>query len=103
LDIQELPDLTHAATVELFRKWENGDPAYLHLLQFVRLSSTNPTVAPIVKYGLQQRSKDDIEDRDVMEVDVTEKTGPLAALQRAFPDVPLTAFSSTIQNMDSGT
>lgn len=51
----ELPDLTHERTVELFRDW-NGDPAYLHLLQFIRVSSADPSVAPVIRHGLQERT-----------------------------------------------
>ena len=52
----EMPDLTHARTVELFRQW-NGDPAYLHLLRFIRVSSTDLASISIVRYGLQERGK----------------------------------------------
>jgi len=50
----ELPDLTHPPTVELFRKWKNGDAAYLSLLRFIRISSEHPDVVTIARYGGQE-------------------------------------------------
>jgi len=46
-------------------------------VRFIRLSSTNPTVAPVVKYGLQEEAdmkKAEVEtggEEDKMEVDGT--------------------------------
>ncbi|KAJ6621408.1 hypothetical protein B0H10DRAFT_2163199 [Mycena sp. CBHHK59/15] len=43
----EVPDLTHAPTLALFRKWDIKSPAsigYAHLLRFVRISSALPDV-----------------------------------------------------------
>lgn len=39
--LAEVIDLTHAPTVELFRKWDQKELAYLQSLQFIRIFSTN--------------------------------------------------------------
>jgi translation machinery-associated protein 16 len=115
----ELPDLTHEKTVELFREW-NGDPAYLHLLRFIRVSSADPTSISVVRYGLQERekastmnqshsvdislTKDDTNDAPhAMALDTSSE---LAIIERplfipGFPDIPASRFSSTMLPMDS--
>ncbi|KAJ7281620.1 hypothetical protein C8J57DRAFT_79506 [Mycena rebaudengoi] len=43
----EIPDLTHAPTLALFRKWDvsaNSSIGYAHLLRFARISSALPDV-----------------------------------------------------------
>lgn len=92
--------------MELFRKW-NGDPAYLHLLRFIRLSSTDPSNPSIIQYGLQEQEKmkktgKRENEPEGMEVDTTPPTTsatPTISLP-GFPDVPTSRFSSTIMPMD---
>ncbi|KAF8638938.1 hypothetical protein AX16_010413 [Volvariella volvacea WC 439] len=38
----EVPDLTHAQNVELFRRWDQKEVAFMDLLRFIRISSTEP-------------------------------------------------------------
>ncbi|QRV88857.1 translation machinery-associated protein 16 [Ceratobasidium sp. AG-Ba] len=50
-----LPDLTDSTTVTLFRAWEtrSHDPAYLHLLRTIRISSANPDSFVVEHIGAQ--------------------------------------------------
>ncbi|KAF9219817.1 hypothetical protein BS17DRAFT_664944, partial [Gyrodon lividus] len=47
----EVPDLTHEATVELFRKWDQKEVAFIQLLRFIRISSADPAVTVVSKSG----------------------------------------------------
>jgi len=38
----EVIDLTHPPTVDLFRKWDQKEIAYIQLLRFIRIFSTDP-------------------------------------------------------------
>ncbi|KAF8606077.1 hypothetical protein BDV93DRAFT_469996 [Ceratobasidium sp. AG-I] len=51
-----LPDLTDPSTVTLFRAWESKshDPAYLHLLRSIRVSSSNPDSLVVENIGAQE-------------------------------------------------
>lgn len=51
---EEVPDLTHEPTVQLFRKWDQKEIAYVHLLRFIRISSSDPTMAVVSKPGKHQ-------------------------------------------------
>ncbi|KAI5984308.1 hypothetical protein EDD15DRAFT_2480700 [Pisolithus albus] len=44
-------DLTHTANVELFRKWDQTEAAYVQMLRFIRITSTDPTVALLSRPG----------------------------------------------------
>ncbi|KAH7885851.1 hypothetical protein F5I97DRAFT_1808839 [Phlebopus sp. FC_14] len=47
----DVPDLTNAANVELFRTWDQKEVAFVQLLRFIRVSSTDPALAVISKPG----------------------------------------------------
>lgn len=47
----EVLDLTHTANVELFRKWDQTEAAYVQMLRFIRITSTDPTVAVLSRPG----------------------------------------------------
>lgn len=51
-----IPDLSDPQTVELFRAWEDRshDPAYLHLLRTIRVSSTNPDSLVVEHIGARE-------------------------------------------------
>ncbi|KAG5353791.1 hypothetical protein C0989_001908 [Termitomyces sp. Mn162] len=52
LDVQaEVIDLTHRATVELFRRWDQKEAAYIQLLRFVRITSTDPDIVVVSRPG----------------------------------------------------
>ncbi|KAG5724930.1 UPF0534 like protein [Termitomyces sp. T112] len=47
----EVIDLTHRATVELFRRWDQKEAAYIQLLRFVRITSTDPDIVVVSRPG----------------------------------------------------
>ncbi|KAG5647437.1 hypothetical protein DXG03_009367 [Asterophora parasitica] len=47
----EVPDLTHPATVEVFRRWDQKELAYIQLLRFIRITSTEPDVFVVSRPG----------------------------------------------------
>ncbi|KIJ65137.1 hypothetical protein HYDPIDRAFT_111031 [Hydnomerulius pinastri MD-312] len=47
----EVPDLTHAANMELFRKWDQKEVAFIQLLRFIRVSSADPTLSLVSRPG----------------------------------------------------
>ena len=47
----EVLDLTHGTNVELFRKWDQKEVAYVQMLRFIRISCTNPAVAILSRPG----------------------------------------------------
>ncbi|EJU03563.1 hypothetical protein DACRYDRAFT_77207 [Dacryopinax primogenitus] len=47
----DIPDLTHLATVALFRKWNADDPGFLTLLRWIRVTSENPHEVVLVREG----------------------------------------------------
>lgn len=61
----EIPDLTHAPTVEIFRRWDQIQLAYIQLLRFIRISSENPSSVVVSRPGkhrsinIASRDKDD--------------------------------------------
>ncbi|EIW79279.1 hypothetical protein CONPUDRAFT_138424 [Coniophora puteana RWD-64-598 SS2] len=58
----EVPDLTHAPTVELFRNWDQKEVAYLNLFRFVRISSTDPTVIVVSRRGTHPSMREPVMD-----------------------------------------
>lgn len=48
---EEVPDLTDKPTVELFRKWDQKEVAFVQLLRFIRISSSDPAMAVVSKPG----------------------------------------------------
>jgi len=59
-------DLTHSTNAELLRKWDQKEVAYVQMLRFIRVSSTNPAVAIVSKPGnhpsLQQPDLENMDD-----------------------------------------
>ncbi|KAF9478245.1 hypothetical protein BDN70DRAFT_809135 [Pholiota conissans] len=47
----EVIDLTHPANVELFRRWDTQEVAYIQLLRFIRICSTDPELALVSRPG----------------------------------------------------
>ncbi|TDL23776.1 hypothetical protein BD410DRAFT_150051 [Rickenella mellea] len=64
----EVPDLTHPVNVEIFRRWDQRELAFIQLLRFIRISSENPAAAVVSKPGKHmlitlatERSSQDVE------------------------------------------
>ncbi|RDB23744.1 Translation machinery-associated protein 16 [Hypsizygus marmoreus] len=47
----EVPDLTHPATVEIFRRWDQKEVAFIQLLRFIRITSVEPQVVVVSRPG----------------------------------------------------
>ncbi|GLB41778.1 putative translation machinery-associated protein 16 [Lyophyllum shimeji] len=47
----EVPDLTHPATVEVFRRWDQKELAYIQLLRFIRITSVELEVVVVSRPG----------------------------------------------------
>lgn len=91
---KEVPDLTHEPTVQLFRKWDQKEVAYIQLLRFIRISSSDLTVAVVSKPGRHHSLQVDhalSQDQD-QEMSVDEDNIVLSE--------PSSRFASTITTMD---
>ncbi|KAG6857443.1 hypothetical protein H0H87_003510 [Tephrocybe sp. NHM501043] len=44
-------DLTHPTNVEVFRRWDQKEVAYIQLLRFIRITSTDPELVVISRPG----------------------------------------------------
>ena len=49
--LTEILDMTHQANVELFRRWDQKEAAYVQQLRFIRISSSNPETFVLSKIG----------------------------------------------------
>lgn len=71
----EVLDLTHSANVELFRKWDQTEAAYVQMLRFIRITSTDPAVAILSKPGkhpsLRQTNPNPSAKRNVTDTTMT--------------------------------
>jgi hypothetical protein len=47
----EVPDLTHPDNVALYRTWDQREVAFIQLLRFIRISSSNPDTAIVSRPG----------------------------------------------------
>jgi hypothetical protein len=47
----EVPDLTHSETVELFRRWDQKEVAFIQLLRFIRIFRDQPGVSIVSRPG----------------------------------------------------
>jgi translation machinery-associated protein 16 len=90
----EVPDLTSEATVQLFRKWDQKEVAYVQLLRFIRISSSDPAVAVVSKPGKHHSLRVDHapSQHQDQEMSVDEDDSILSE--------PPSRFASTIATMD---
>ncbi|KAG8735016.1 hypothetical protein FRC12_018258 [Ceratobasidium sp. 428] len=86
-----LPDLTDPSTVTLFRAWEtrSHDPAYLHLLQTIRVSSSSPDSLVIEHVGAQviDAKKQQKAEEEKAKVDAANRAASRQEAARAARDV----------------
>ncbi|KAI0352376.1 hypothetical protein OH77DRAFT_1506074 [Trametes cingulata] len=94
----EVIDLTHPLNVELFRKWDQKEAAYIQQLRFVRISSESPETVIVSRIGQhpllkreEERKKQAAAEEQAQAMETDE--GPLLL-------EPPSRFSSTIQTMD---
>ncbi|OJA19917.1 hypothetical protein AZE42_03765 [Rhizopogon vesiculosus] len=87
----DVPDLTHEATVKLFRKWDQKEVAYIQLLRFIRISGADPTSTVVSKPGEHHSLKESIPSQALDEAMATDNT---------LLTEPPSRFASTIMMMD---
>ncbi|KAF4610996.1 hypothetical protein D9613_006864 [Agrocybe pediades] len=71
----EVIDLTHPATVELFRRWDQKEVAFIQLLRFIRICSTDPTLVVVSRPGKHQSIVAAAQKEEADAMDVNEGTG----------------------------
>ncbi|KAF8956928.1 hypothetical protein BDZ97DRAFT_1848946 [Flammula alnicola] len=105
----EVIDLTHQPTVELFRQWDQQEVAFIQLLRFIRIFSTDPELALVSRPGKHVSiigdGKTTVVDGDET-MDLTEEIRPVVENQQPAFDVlglPPSRFSSTMMVMDEVT
>ncbi|KAI0629300.1 hypothetical protein C8Q77DRAFT_1220466 [Trametes polyzona] len=65
----EVIDLTHPTNVELFRKWDQKEAAYIQQLRFVRISSASPETVVVARIGQHPLLKREEEQRKQAEAE----------------------------------
>jgi translation machinery-associated protein 16 len=99
----EVIDLTHAPTVELFRKWDQKEVAYIQLLRFIRIFSTDPNLVIVSRPG--KHASIIGSSKQTTAVDIPMDTDNADCIHQhpnsIIPGEPMPRFSSTIMNMDS--
>ncbi|KAG1728059.1 uncharacterized protein EDB91DRAFT_868273 [Suillus paluster] len=89
----DVPDLTHEVTVELFRKWDQKEVAYIQLLRFIRINSVDSTSAVVSKSGEHHSLKESVPSQANDEAMVTDRDDTLLT-------EPPSRFASTMIMMD---
>ncbi|KAK7466409.1 translation machinery-associated protein 16 [Stygiomarasmius scandens] len=94
----EVIDLTHPPTVALFRTWDQKEVAFIDLLRFIKINSTNPQSAVVIKPGKHVTIIEDTSNNDrgkdaEMCIDSGVSTPSILA-------EPPERFASTIMTMD---
>ncbi|PPQ90766.1 hypothetical protein CVT25_010155 [Psilocybe cyanescens] len=66
----EVIDLTHPPTVELFRRWDQKEVAFIQLLRFIRIFSTDHQLALVSRPGkhLSITGSTTVPDNDAMDI-----------------------------------
>jgi len=95
----EVVDLTHAPTVELFRKWDQKEFAYIQMLRFIRISSSNPITFTISKPGKHHTLRNDNQPEAIRDQDM-DAIASLETSVQDFLEEPMGRFSSTMMTMD---
>jgi translation machinery-associated protein 16 len=95
--IPEVIDLTHPATVALFRNWDQKEVAYLQLLRYIRISSTDPTSFVVSKPGKHALITEDQKNESALsaDMDVDGQDNVLSSMLTA------PGISSTMMAMDN--
>ncbi|KAF5351522.1 hypothetical protein D9758_007238 [Tetrapyrgos nigripes] len=100
----EVIDLTHPPTVALFRTWNQIEVAFIDLLRFIRINSTNPKNVVVSKAGkhitIVGEESESIEGKDVeMEMDPQSHVSSGVSTPSILKEPP-SRFGSTIMTMD---
>ena len=93
----EVIDLTHPTNVELFRKWDQKEAAYVQQLRFIRISSAAPETVIVSRAGHHPLLKhEQTEAQNAIEPSADNMDMDEAPLLLE----PQSRFASTIQTMD---
>ncbi|PCH44191.1 hypothetical protein WOLCODRAFT_104736 [Wolfiporia cocos MD-104 SS10] len=90
----EVIDLTDETNVELFRRWDQKEVAFIQQLRFIRISSEAPEVAVVTRPGKHPLLKRDIPSAAPTQDQKMDTDEAPLLLE------PLSRFSSTIAAMD---
>ena len=94
--VADVIDLTHPTNVELFRKWDQKEAAYVQQLRFVRISSASPETVVLARPGqhplLKEEARKEAASHNPEEAMDTDEAPLLLE--------PSSRFASTIQTMD---
>lgn len=96
----EVIDLTHTPTVELFRKWDQKEFAYIQMLRFIRISSSDPTIFAVSKPGKHRTLCNNV---NVEHSDSSQDQEMDIPTRQEFLGEPISRFSSTMMTMDGPT
>lgn len=95
--LAEVLDLTHPANVELFRRWDQTEVAYIKQLRFIRITSESPDLVAVSRPGrhpslsINQKHVDSADQHD-QPMDTDDEVPLLME--------PPSRFASTIMTMD---
>ena len=92
----EVIDLTNLVNVDLFRKWDQKEVAYVEQLRFIRIASGSPETISLSRPGKHPslRMTDSLKNQEHRIIQDTEAdTAPLLL-------EPITRFSSDMMTMD---
>ncbi|TFK86972.1 hypothetical protein K466DRAFT_576070 [Polyporus arcularius HHB13444] len=90
----EVIDLTHPINVELFRKWDQQEAAYVQQLRFIRISSASPENVVLARPGQHPLLKEKAETASQTPEEAMDTDEAPLLLE------PPSKFASTIQTMD---
>lgn len=78
----EVIDLTHLPTVELFRRWDQKEAAFIQLLRFIRIFKGEPQLAVLSRPGkhfsLVEKTDPGSQDDEEMMLEVVKGSHPQA-------------------------
>lgn len=97
--VVEVLDLTYLPNVKLFRAWDQEEFAYIQMLRFTRISSSNPTESVISKPGQHHtlRIENTPQASLDQEMDIADVPKPTSDFLSESPK----RFSSTMMTMDA--
>ncbi len=109
-----MPDLTDESTVEIFRRWDQKEVAFIQLLRFIRISIADTTMAIVSRPGkhasIHAAHPTPSLDNDLDDMDVVPELLPPPPERNAAAkgaegmmlpfDEPPERFASTIMAMD---
>ncbi|KAI0664217.1 hypothetical protein C8Q70DRAFT_224639 [Cubamyces menziesii] len=94
----EVIDLTHPTNVELFRKWDQKEAAYIQQLRFIRISSASPETVIVSRVGQHPLLKREEEQKK--QAAAAEQAQAMDTDEAPLLLEPPSHFASTIQTMD---